>query len=573
MAGAVRGREMDVILHAVVPMRDGVRLATSVFLPRGECPCPVALVRTAYNRMGVAGWADGLARRGIGLVVQDTRGRYDSEGTHVPFVGEDADGWDTLDWIVAQPWSNGRVGMMGDSYLAIVQMLLAPLRHPALKVINPRFMSGDLWRQGYYCDGALSLALTWSWLCLEVGARTSKAAFTPRLDLERLLKSLPIESLDERAGVGVVPAWRQYAAHFARDAFWQGMPVRERMDSYAVPTLLTAGWYDYYPNEAFRNYEALVRGADTPELARQHRVLVGPWTHGMNASTRLGHLDFGPEALRENDSSARWLECLLKGRPVEEFQKAPIRLFVMGANRWRDEYEWPLARTLFTDLHLDSDGAANTLLGNGRLRTTPSSREAADRYLYDPENPVPTLGGNHSVGPYNPGLYDMCLPGPYDQRPNERRDDLLVYSGETLSEDLEVIGPVVLRLWAATSAPDTDFVARLCDVFPDGRSINVTEGVLRGRFRRRQWDRPEPLEPGKVVEWEIHLQPTAYLFRAGHRLRLDVTSSNFPLWDRNLNTGGNPATETRAQPADQAVWHGGRYSSRLILPVIPAGRG
>ena len=571
MSSVATGKEMDVILHTFVPMCDGARLATSVFLPKGRRPCPVVLVRTAYNRLGpVGGWADGLVRSGIGFVSQDTRGRYDSDGVHVPFVGEDRDGYDTLDWIVAQPWSNGNVGMMGDSYLAIVQMLLAPLQHPALKAINPRFMSGDLWRQAYYCDGAFSLALVWSWLCLEVGARTTKAVLTPRLDLDALLLSLPLQSLDERAGVGVIPAYRNYAAHHARDAFWQGMPVREHMDRYNVPALLTAGWFDYYPNETFRNYEALMRGAATPELARSHRVIVGPWTHGINAATRLGQLDFGAEALRENDSSTRWLTCMLEGRPAEEFQRAPIRLFIMGANRWRDEQEWPLARTVFTDYYLDSDGVANTLYGDGRLSTQPAARECADRYTYDPANPVRTLGGNHSVGPYNPGLYDMCLPGPYDQRSNERRDDVLVYTGDVLDQDLEVTGPVVVRLLASTSAPDTDFVARLCDVYPDGRSMNVTEGVLRGRFRRRVWDRPEPLTPGTALEWEIHLQPTAQVFLAGHRIRLQITSSNFPLWDRNLNTGGDPATETRLARAEQTVHHGPAFRSRLILPVVPA---
>lgn len=572
MSNLVAGREMDVMLHVVVPMRDGVGLATSVFLPKTPRPCPVALVRTAYNRMGPAGWASGLVRRGIGLVVQDVRGRYDSPGEHVPFVGEAEDGYDTVDWIVAQPWSTGDVGMLGDSYLAIVQMLLAPLGHPALKAINPRFMSADLWRQGYYCDGALSLALVWSWLCLEVGTRTSKAGWTPLFDLPNHLRSLPLATLDERSGVGVIPAYRDYLAHYSRDAFWQGLPVREHMDRYTMPTLLTGGWYDYYPNEAFRSYAALVGNAPNAELARRHRVLIGPWTHGINSSSRLGHVDFGPQALAENDASERWLACLLNGRSASDFQAAPIRIFVMGINQWRDEYEWPPARMRPTAFHLDSAGAANSLLGDGRLCATPPAADAADRYTYNPANPVPTLGGNHSVGPYNPGLYDICLPGPYDQRPNERRDDVLTYTTPPLADALETIGPVVVRLFAASSAPDTDFVARLCDVHPDGRSINITEGVLRGRFRRRHWDRPEPLAPGAVLEWEIHLQPTAHVFLAGHRIRLDVTSSNFPLWDRNLNTGGAPHLECEWRCAEQSVHHGPSHPSRVILPVVPHHR-
>ncbi len=289
-------------------------------------------------------------------------------------------------------------------------------------------------------------------------------------------------------------------------------------------------------------------------------MIVGPWTHGVNASSTLGEVDFGPEALRKNGHTERWLEGLLAGKAPADILPAPLRLFVMGANEWRDEWEWPLARTHYTDYFLRAGGG---------LSPTPPGEEEPDRYTYDPADPVPTRGGNHSIGPYNPGLYELAPPGPYDQRPIEARDDVLVYTSDELAEDLEVTGPVTVTLYASSSAPDTDFVARLCDVHPDGRSINITEGVIRARFREGVWGAPTLMEPGQVYEFSLDLQATSNVFRRGHRLRLDVTSSCFPLWDRNLNTGEDPATATRMAVARQTIHHDETYPSRITLPVIP----
>ena len=243
----------------------------------------------------------------------------------------------------------------------------------------------------------------------------------------------------------------------------------------------------------------------------------------------------------------------------------------MGVNRWRDEHEWPLARTQWTRFYLHGNGHANTLQGDGALSTEPPAAESPDRFVYDPENPVPTLGGNHSIGPYNPGLYELALPGPFDQRPVERRDDVLVYTSAPLAADLEVTGPVMVTLWAASSAPDTDFVARLADVDADGRAINITEGVIRARFRASVWGEPTPIEPGQPLAYRIDLQATSNLFKRGHRIRIDITSSCFPLWDRNPNTGEPPATATTTQPAHQTILHDAAHPSCIVLPIIPAG--
>ena len=554
------------IRRVMVPMRDGVKLAASVWLPGAEGRYPVVLVRTAYNRVG--GLPRELIDRGLGVMRQDVRGRYGSQGEFYPFDHEPEDGLDTLTWLAEQPWCDGSVGMYGPSYLAAVQFAVAGANHPALKALNPQFMSGDVWRQGYYCNGAFSLALTFSWLALEVGSRTSEAAMTPLLDVGRFFRARPVLTLDERIGP-VTPAFRDYATHWTRDAYWQARDYRSRLAQCRTPVLLTAGWYDYYPNENFRNYAALMDGDAPPALKRQHRVIVGPWPHGIAASSRLGDLDFGPETARENDSTARWLETMLKGGKAEDFQAAPIRLFVMGANHWRDEHEWPLMRTQWTPWYLRSEGRPNSLLGDGELSPGAPPEQATARYQFDPEEPVPTLGGNHSVGPYNPGLFDICPWGPMDQRPVERRDDVLVYTSAPLECDLELTGPVEVTLFVSSSAPDTDFVARLCDVYPEGRSINITEGILRGRFRDKRWGRPTLMEPGEVYEMRIELQPTSNVFKRGHRLRLDVTSSSFPLWSPNPNTGNDPATDEDHVVAEQTVFHGGARASCVVLPVIP----
>ena len=251
---------------------------------------------------------------------------------------------------------------------------------------------------------------------------------------------------------------------------------------------------------------------------------------------------------------------MLHGRDASEFMEAPIRIFVMGLNRWRDEYEWPLARTRYVSYFLHDGGVLDT--------ERPISDETPDVYTYDPADPVLTLGGNHSVGPYNPGLYDMARPGPYDQRPNEERDDVLVYRSGVLTDDMEVTGPVVMKLYATSSARDTDFMVKLTDIHPDGRSMNITEGVIRARFREDVMGKPTLIDPGQVYEFTIDMQVTSNLFRKGHRLGVYIMSSNFPLWDRNLNTGNEPGTDTEICVARQTIFHSAKWQSHIILPVV-----
>ncbi len=550
-----------------VRMRDGVDLSTTVILPVKKGKYPAVLIRSAYNRVGSI--TDSYAKLGMALVVQDCRGRYDSGGDWWPFVNEPNDGVDTLEWILRQEWSDGKIGMQGASYLAATQFLsVKGGGAKMLHALNPQFMTNDCWRRAYYSDGAFSLGLTWSWLCFECSARTSEASSMPLFDVSNLLRELPIVSLDEKSGAGQVPFYRDYVSRYRYDKKWKYLSVNEYAD-FTMPVLLTAGWYDYYPAEAAEMFCELRSSARDASLRDSHRLLIGPWTHGFGSTSVLGELDFGPKALEENNSSSRWLECILKGKGPESFQKAPIRIFVMGKNEWRDEYEWPLKRTRFEKWYLHSGGNANSLHGDGALGRAAPKKEKPDCYNYDPENPVPTLGGNHSIGPYNPGLYELAKPGPFDQRPVEQRDDVLVYTSDALPEDLEATGPVTLKLFASSSAKDTDFVAKLVDVHPDGRAFNITEGVIRARFRSRRWDKPELMIPGKTYEFTIDMKVTSNVFMKGHRIRLDITSSSFPLWDRNLNTGNDPGTDTEMQIAEQTIFHDGKHRSHLLLPVIP----
>ncbi|MHB1357337.1 MAG: CocE/NonD family hydrolase [Anaerolineae bacterium] len=552
------GHDCRILRNVQIAMRDGVLLATTIYLPLNDSPSPVVLVRTAYNRSGL--YDSYFPRHGMALVVQDCRGRYGSLGEHYPFANETDDGYDTLEWIGRQPWCNGRVGMYGDSYLAATQFAAVRSGHSLLKAVTPRFMAGDCWKRAYYVDGVFSLALTWSWLCFEVAGRTSDASAMPLLKVADLLRTLPIAALDEASGVGRVPSYRAYVEHSRYDALWQALNISSDYPLYRMPALFVGGWYDNYAQEAVNSYQGVRDHAPSPELAASHRLLIGPWTHGINSRSVLGEIDFGAVALAENDATQRWLDCILHERDPRDFQASPIRLFVMGINRWRDEYEWPLARTRYVNYYLRADGRLSP--------AAPSESEQPDHYTYDPADPAPTLGGNHSVGPYNPGLYELAKPGPYDQRPNESRPDFLVYTSDPLAKDTEVTGPVRVTLYASSSAPDTDFVARLTDVFPDGRSINITEGVIRARFREDVWGTPRLMEPGTVYAFTIDLQVTSNVFLEGHRIRVDITSSNFPLWDRNLNTGNDPGSDKQMVIARQTIWHTSARSSSVILPII-----
>ncbi len=549
-----------------ITMRDGIRLSANIFLPDQPGCYPVIFVRMPY---GFSGRRQGefYARRGYGFVMQDCRGRYDSEGEFYPFRDDAQDGLDSLDWICAQLWCNGRIGMFGPSYLASVQWALAPLQHPALQALVPNVMPTDLWKNGYWRNGAFSLALSALWTCLEISSRSSDLDMIPAYDLNSFFSHLPLLTLDQSAG-RPSQIWQDFINHSSYDAYWQELsPAQDCFNELTVPAYIMGGWYDYYPGDNLNTFNQLRQRAQA-KAREQSRILIGPWSHLISQSTRLGELDFGPKSQLDIDELAlRWFDCLLKDKANGILDEPPVRIFVMGINQWRFEEEWPLARTVYTDFFLHSQGQAGSSLTDGRLDRQKPASEVPDTYIYDPQDPVPTLGGNHSI--CWPDAFAVIQPGPFDQRPVEERPDVLTYTTDILLDDTEVTGPIVLYLYASTDAPDTDWTAKLLDVSPDGRAINLTEGNIRARFRQSLYKAPQLLLPGKVYEYRIELQPTSNVFLAGQRIRLEVSSSNFPLWDRNPNTGHSQGQDAELRPARQTIYHDAKYPSRLLLPLIP----
>jgi hypothetical protein len=541
-------------LHVHLPMRDGVRLCANVFRPAGAGRFPALLVRTPYGKgADITPNYQAFVDRGYVVVLQDVRGRFHSGGVFDPFRQETPDGEDTLAWIISQPWSNGEVGMMGGSYLGIVQWRLALAGNAHLKAIFPTVSGFDDYLDRFYSTGgALKLGHRLSWIADNLKAPD----FVPP-EFPRLVLHLPLRTADRAAAGQRIEMFQTALDHAAYDAFWRSVSVRQRLDRVRAAVYSAGGWYDNFVESDLEAFAALRR------LGRPARLLVGPWPHNMSAP--FPGVNFGPAAaVPLRTLQLAWFDYWLKPGPDRKPPAGgPLRVFVMGANRWRDEQEWPLQRTRWTPLYLASGGrGANTLGGDGALAPRPPRRQPPDRYTYEPRNPVPTLGGPVCC---NPKIFPW---GPMDQRPVEKRRDVLVYSSRPLKADLEVTGPVKVILHVSTSAPDTDFTAKLIDVFPDGHARNLTDGILRLRYRH-SLETPVPVHPGEICAITIDAGVTSNVFRAGHRVRLEVSSSNFPRFDRNPNTGRPVAEETELRSASQAVYHDRAHPSHLLLPVIP----
>lgn len=558
------------LLHARVSMRDGIRLDTNVFSPPGPHRFPAILVRTPYNKgldlpTGFVAFVD----HNYAVVIQDVRGRYASEGTFDGLDQEGPDGYDTLTWIARQAWSNGKVAMAGGSYLGMAQWKVALLNHPALKAIFPVVSGSDDYLDRFYSPGG-ALKLGHRLLWLSENLRLAGSAPRP---FREFVDHLPLRSSDRAATGQTLALYQKLIDHPAYDSFWKNKSVQEKLDQMRIPVFSVGGWYDNYVESDLAAFAALSRLPG--RHAAMNRIVVGPWPHNM--SIRFPGVDFGA------DSSApirgyqiSWFDHWLKGTPETghphssglwheakaEVADAPIQIFVMGVNRWRAESEWPLARTRPTALYLSSKGHANSLAGDGVLEWQAPRKVKADTFIYDPKTPVPTRGGAICC---NPKIFPW---GPMDQRAVETRPDVLVYTTKPLETDLEVTGTVRLILSAATSAPDTDFTAKLVDVFPGGEARNLTDGILRMRYRSGL-DKVTLSQPGNVYPLAIDIGVTSNVFQAGHRIRLEVSSSNFPRFDRNPNTGKAVADETTLVAARQTVWHGRRFASYLMLPIVP----
>ncbi len=532
-----------------VPMRDGVKLAANVFFLQSAARQPVILVRTPYNKgKDLSANFRFFVEHGYTMVVEDVRGRYQSEGVFDPFHQETNDGEDTLNWIARQPWSNGRIGMVGGSYLGIVQWKAALSGNPHLKAIFPVVSGCDDYTDRFFSTGgAMKLGNRLLWLSSNMRA----PGFTPP-DFTLFVRHLPVKEADRAATGQKVAMYQTALEHPTYDSYWKSISTRERLEQIRIPVFSVGGWYDNFVQSDLEAFTLLRR------LGRTAHAMIGPWAHSMSIpfeGVSFGHEGSAPVLRMQLDWFDRWLK-----NDSTKARYAPLRIFVMGVNRWRDEQEWPLARAVATPFYLAARHGANSVLGDGILAAHPLKRSRADRFVYDPANPAPTRGGGTCC---NPKIFPW---GPMDQSPVEKRRDVLVYTSPVLEKDLEVTGPVKAVLWVSTSARDTDFTVKLLDVAPGGRATNLTDGILRLRYREGL-DRAMPAKPGAVYRILVDAGVTSNVFRAGHPIRVEISSSNFPRFDRNPNTGGPLAPETRFVKAEQRVYQGGANASHLLLPV------
>jgi putative CocE/NonD family hydrolase len=537
------------IYHLGVHMRDGVELATDVYLPDSEGEFSTLLIRDMYsngttaNRQAYARFA---TANGYAFVFQSVRGRYDSGGNWYPYFPEINDGDDTLSWIADQPWSNGKVGMFGSSYLASVQWLAALNRNPALVTIIPAVSPGNYYRDVAYPGGVFSLLSRARWGIGLAGSRTS--TMFP-VDWINEIDHLPIDTLGKSLGFDV-RHFQDWIAHPSYDAYWEPVNLEKRASEMIVPALNIGGWYDVFLRSTIGSYQTMTREAASATARSGQRLIIGPWPHGWNQSSQVGDLDFGEAAVIDLEPLyLAWFDHWLNG--ADEPDGARVRIFVMGENVWRDETEWPLARTEYRPFYLHATGALSP--------DEPSRRAKPLTYTYDPADPVPTLGGN---------IMEPTLRGPYDQSRLDGRGDVLRFISEPFSEATEITGPIRAEIYATSDSRDTDFMAKLIVVKSDGVSFNLVDGVIRARYRDG-FDSPSLIEPGKIYKYDIDLWATSYLLSPGDKLRVDITSSNFPRLARNLNTGAEFAKTSEMKAAHQAIYLDAAHASRIVLPLIP----
>ncbi|MFD3501226.1 CocE/NonD family hydrolase [Streptomyces sp. NPDC058678] len=556
--------EIQIEFDVPAEMRDGTVLRADVYRPGGTGPWPVLLARLPYGKqtpmMAVVLDPLAAARRGFLVVVQDTRGRFASEGEWEPWTYEESDGYDTVRWAAALPGSNGSVGMVGGSYFGNTQWMAALSKPPELKAIAPLITWSDPDDGLFSRGGAIELGITVPWSLMQ-GADTLMRRH--RTDLDGLVSGITglVRDFDglARGGYAELPAGRfpAFARHdlpevgyerSRREPEWaRSCTVAGRHDEVDLPTFQLGGWYDIFSQGTLDNFTAMRRAG------RSATLIMGPWTH-TNWQHVVGDVNFGFSAHsdfmgmrgRVHDMQFDWFRRTLGAGDggAGEPDTGQVLLFVMGINQWREETEWPLSRAVDTDFHLRADGRLT--------QEPPSTVEQPEQFRYDPMDPAPTTGGALL-------MTDDFRPGPLEQTAVEAREDVLVFTTEPLTEDLEVTGRVRAVLFAATDGSSTDWVARLCDVDENGVSLNVADGIVRVRAAA----------PGEAAEHVVDLWSTSIVFRAGHRIRVQVTSSNFPRWDRNLNTGEPEETATTARVAHQQVFHDPARPSRIVLPVIP----
>ncbi len=567
----LRGRRaVTAHIDVRMPAPGGVRLATDVYLPAGRVPCPAVLQRTPYGRGAGVVTTDMIEHtaNGYALVSQDVRGRGDSTGTFTPFFDEAADGAAAVRWVAEQPWCTGEVFMVGPSYVGATQWLAAAERPAGLRAFSPQISTASYYDGWAYRGGAFEFGFMALW-ALDFLGIPALAAATARgeTDQKQLARAIDASSrigdfytdpaLRAEVLDDVAPYFADWVAHPTDDDFWRPIEVADRFEDVDAPALVIGGWFDCFLPGTLRSFTGM-RARSGPAGAHT-QLIIGPWAHGPAAGV-FAERSFGPmassAAARVTARQSRFFDSHRRG--ASPVAAAPVTVFVMGANEWRELDGWPPPGAERVDLHLHSAGDAAT--AGGALDPLAPEDQPADVYVHDPRHPVPTVGGQTFL----PGLTVAANAGPRDQRPIESRPDVLSYTTAALDGAIEIIGPVELVLYAASSALDTDFVARLVDVEPSGRALVITEGVLRARYRD-SLSEPTPLAPDHVYEMRVDMGATAIVFPAGHRIRLDVASSSFPRYD--VNTGVISPADGDIPVAVNRIFHDRSRPSRLSLWV------
>ena len=569
-----------------IPMRDGVNLAGDLYRPSGSGRYPTLLQRTPYNKSGSNGIAQAYALRaaeaGYAVLVQDVRGRFNSSGEFRGFMQEQPDGFDTCAWIVEQPWANGRIGMFGNSYVGMTQWQAVLAGAPGLQAIAPVVTGADYHDGWTYQGGAFNLYFNYSWatagLALETAGRrraanpaaTGHAELVARIDaMDDWLAKTPLDH--DKTLIEHAAYYQDWLDHPDLDAYWDHLNVDGKYASIAIPSLNIGGWNDIFLGGTLDNYTGMRWNGKTAEAREGTRLIIGPWSHqSYSYGTPIG--EYWPGTLSSSDAIDatgtqlrffdRWLRDVDSGIGNEP----PVSMFVMGDNVWRTESSWPIERAEAVEFFLGSGGRANSAAGDGKLLwDIPKAEQATpDHFLSDPRNPVPTAGGQLCCH------MQWSPSGVYDQRAIEARDDVLVYTTAPFTERTEITGPVSVVLFAASSAVDCDWTAKLVDVCPCGCARNITDGIIRARYRTSMRE-PSLLIPGQVERYDIDLWSTSIALPAGHSLRLEIAGSNFPRFDRNLQTGGLQATTplSAALVAHQTVFHDAEHPSRLVVQIVP----
>lgn len=558
----------------MVPMSDGVKLSTDLYIPEGAGDkLPVIVIRTPYDKNA---WrperspAYIFAGQGYIVAIQDVRGKFESEGNYIVSAADAKDGFDMINWATVQPWSSGKVGTYGCSYLGENQMEMARLRNPNHLAMIPQAAGGSRNYFACYLNGAFELSGCLGWFrgsgskLPRVGSSAPPAL--PEIDYRQIWRTLPLLDMMNKAS-GPPTDWEGFVTHAPRDPWWDQFGYVKDTDRFNVPALHINSWYDFGVADTLKLFNQLSKNSDSARARDNQFAIISPTVHcsseGASANTMVGERSVGDAQFDFWSIYLKWFDYWLKGVDNGVTKMPKLHIYVMGRNKWREENEWPLARTQFTNYYFHSDGHANSRFGTGSLSTMKPGKESPDNYTYDPKTPTPSVGGPLCCT----GTADAPS-GVFDQSDVETRHDVLVYSTPVLKQGIEVTGPLQVVLYVSSSALDTDFTAKLVDVYPDGTAFNIQESILRARYREG-FDKKVWMKQGEVYEVRIDLQATSNYFPPGHRIRLEISSSNFPRFDRNLNTGGNNYDETEWKVATNTIHHTNVYPSHIVLPVIP----